>query len=60
MRALEHIEFSNHLADVLRANPTLFDELKNKRTNLGVTLWDCLKVGFEIKGLRKFGFAKSA
>jgi creatine kinase len=46
-------DLSNHtsfLADVLKANPTAYKDLKDKKTKLGVTLGHCIKTGIDNPG----------
>ena len=38
------------MADVLKKNPSIYDALKGKRTDLGVTLAQCIKAGMDNKG----------
>jgi creatine kinase len=38
------------MAEVLRANPTIYDSLKTKKTKKGVTLASCIKTGMDNKG----------
>ena len=41
---------SSYLADVLRANPALYDQLKGLTTSLGVNLGACIKTGIDNPG----------
>merc|ERR1719409_1545161 len=41
---------NNIMAEVLRGNPTIYDNLKNKKTKKGVTLAACIKTGMDNKG----------
>jgi len=41
---------SSHMADVLNANPEIYDNLKNKVTSSGVTLAQVIKTGVDNKG----------
>jgi len=41
---------NNHMAEVLRDNPELWDKLKDKKTELGVTLAKCIKTGMDNLG----------
>lgn len=43
-------QHNNIMAEVLRAQPHLYDKLKNKTTSLGVTLAKCIKTGMDNKG----------
>merc|ERR1711937_609120 len=46
-------DLSNHssfFADVMKANPGLYDKLKTKNTKLGVTFGHCIKTGVDNKG----------
>jgi len=46
-------DLSNHnsfFAETMRANPGLWDKLKNKQTALGVKLSHCIKTGIDNKG----------
>merc|ERR1712233_280415 len=46
-------DLSNHnsfFADAMRANPGLWDKLKDKETKLGVKLGHCIKTGVDNKG----------
>merc|ERR1712055_1043573 len=46
-------DLSNHssfFADVMKANPGLYDKLKTKNTKLGVTFGHCIKTGIDNKG----------
>jgi len=46
-------DLSNHnsfFAETMRANPGLWDKLKNKETKLGVKLGHCIKTGVDNKG----------
>merc|ERR1719399_2238743 len=38
------------MADVLKKNPKIYDNLKNKKTKKGVTLAACIKTGMDNKG----------
>jgi len=38
------------MADAMRANPKLWEQLKNKETSLGVKLAHCIKTGIDNKG----------
>lgn len=41
---------NSYFADVLKANPGLYKELKDKKTKLGVTLGHCIKTGIDNPG----------
>ena len=41
---------NSFFADAMRANPGLYDQLKDKKTKLGVTLGHCIKTGVDNKG----------
>merc|ERR1719305_1455749 len=41
---------NNIMAEVLRSKPSIYDNLKNKKTSLGVTLAACIKTGMDNKG----------
>eukprot|EP01084_Bolivina_argentea_P071525 130011_1 len=41
---------SNFMAEFLRANPEVYDQLKDKKTASGVTLADCMKTGVDNPG----------
>merc|ERR1719428_844984 len=41
---------NNIMAEVLRGNPKIYDNLKNKKTKKGVTLAACIKTGMDNKG----------
>jgi len=41
---------NNLMTDALKANPDLWDELKNKKTSMGVNLGHCIKTGIDNKG----------
>merc|ERR1711887_273954 len=41
---------SSFFADVMKANPGLYDKLKSKHTKLGVTFGHCIKTGVDNKG----------
>jgi len=41
---------NNYLADVFKAKPALYAQLKDKRTKLGVNLGQCIKTGVDNKG----------
>jgi len=41
---------TNHMAEVLRSNPKIYDDLKDKKTSLGVTLAKCIKTGVDNPG----------
>merc|ERR1712072_697593 len=46
-------DLSNHnniMAETLRANPGIYDRLKNKKTSLGVTFAKCIKTGVDNPG----------
>merc|ERR1712072_1070172 len=46
-------DLSNHnniMAECLRANPGIYDRLKDKKTSLGVTFAKCIKTGMDNKG----------
>jgi len=43
-------DHSNFLTDVLKKNPELYKQLKDKKTKLGVTLGHCIKTGIDNKG----------
>merc|ERR1719403_269479 len=46
-------DLSNHnnfMADVLNAQPEIYDKLKNRKTKSGVTLADCIKTGVDNPG----------
>jgi creatine kinase len=46
-------DLSSHnsiMAEVLRTNPKIYDNLKNKQTKKGVTLSACIKTGMDNKG----------
>merc|ERR1719191_1904241 len=44
------------MAEVLRASPQIYDNLKNKKTKKGVTLAACIKTGIDNKG---YGMVKT-
>jgi len=41
---------TNYMADVLNANPEIWDKLKYRKTKSGVTLADCVKTGVDNPG----------
>jgi len=41
---------NNFMTDALKANPSLYDDLKDKKTALGVTLGHCIKTGIDNPG----------
>merc|ERR1719321_2503462 len=41
---------NNIMADVLKKNPKIYDDLKTKETSSGVTLAQCIKTGMDNKG----------
>jgi len=41
---------NNFMAEFLRANPGVYDDLKGKKTDLGVTLAQCMKTGVDNPG----------
>merc|ERR1712131_573458 len=41
---------TNFLTDVLKAKPELYEQLKDKKTKLGVTLGHCIKTGIDNPG----------
>ncbi|CAG5089701.1 Oidioi.mRNA.OKI2018_I69.PAR.g12314.t1.cds [Oikopleura dioica] len=43
-------EHNNIFAEAMRANPGMYDELKNKTTKLGVNIGHCIKTGIDNKG----------
>jgi len=43
-------QHNSFFADTMRANPKLWDQLKNKETSLGVKLAHCIKTGIDNKG----------
>ncbi|CAG5105426.1 Oidioi.mRNA.OKI2018_I69.chr1.g2119.t1.cds [Oikopleura dioica] len=43
-------EHNNFLTDVLKKQPELYKNLKDKKTKLGVTLGHCIKTGIDNKG----------
>jgi len=43
-------EHANFMTDALKANPDLYDQLKDKKTSLDVTLGHCIKTGIDNKG----------
>jgi len=43
-------EHQSFMTDALKANPDLWDQLKDKKTSNGVTLADCIKCGIDNKG----------
>jgi len=43
-------QHNNIMADVLKANPGMYDELKNRKTASGVGLAKCIKTGMDNKG----------
>lgn len=43
-------DHNNFLTDVLKKNPELYKQLKDKKTKLGVTLGQCIKTGIDNKG----------
>jgi creatine kinase len=43
-------EHNNFMTDALKADPTLYDQLKDKKTALGVTLGHCIKTGIDNPG----------
>merc|ERR1719313_2800142 len=43
-------EHNSIMADVLKSNPSIYDALKNKKTEMGVTLAQCIKAGIDNKG----------
>ena len=43
-------DHSNFMTDALKANPELYEQLKDKKTELGVTLGHCIKTGIDNKG----------
>jgi creatine kinase len=52
-------DHSNFLTDVLKKNPELYKQLKDKKTKLGVTLGHCIKTGIDNKGSSLFARVKS-
>jgi len=43
-------DHNNYLTDVLKADPTIYDRLKDKKTSMGVNLGHCIKTGIDNKG----------
>ena len=46
-------DLSNHnsfFSEAIKANPSLYEELKSKKTELGVTLGHCIKTGVDNPG----------
>ncbi|CBY41252.1 unnamed protein product [Oikopleura dioica] len=43
-------EHNNIFAEAMRANPGIYEELKNKTTKLGVNIGHCIKTGIDNKG----------
>ena len=43
-------QHNNIMAEVLRENPHIYDNLKHKKTGSGVTLAKCIKTGVDNKG----------
>jgi len=43
-------DHANFMTDALKADPSLYDSLKDKKTALGVTLGHCIKTGIDNKG----------
>jgi len=43
-------DHNNHMAEVLREHPDLYDKLKDKKTSMGVGLAKCIKTGMDNKG----------
>jgi len=43
-------EHNNIFAEAMRANPGMYEELKNKTTKLGVNIGHCIKTGIDNKG----------
>jgi len=43
-------EHANFMTDALKANPGLYESLRDKKTSLGVTLGHCIKTGIDNKG----------
>merc|ERR1719375_2114893 len=43
-------EHNNIMAEVLKQNPKIYDNLKTKATSAGVTLAQCIKTGMDNKG----------
>merc|ERR1711957_834121 len=43
-------EHANFMTDALKANPGLYEQLKDKKTALDVTLGHCIKTGIDNKG----------
>jgi len=41
---------SSFMAEALKANPSIYDKLKNKKTKSGVTLGQCIKTGVDNPG----------
>lgn len=41
---------SNYMSEILRANPGIYDKLKDKKTSSGVTLAKCIKTGMDNPG----------
>ena len=49
----DELDLENHnsyFADVIKANPELYKNLKDKKTSSGVTLANCIKTGVDNKG----------
>ena len=43
-------EHNSFFAEAIKANPALYDDLKDKKTSLGVTLGHCIKTGIDNPG----------
>jgi len=43
-------EHNNFMTDALKADPELYNKLKDKKTAMGVTLGHCIKTGIDNKG----------
>jgi creatine kinase len=43
-------EHNNFMTDVLKADPSLYNKLKDKKTAMGVTLGHCIKTGIDNRG----------
>ena len=50
---------TNFLTDVLKAKPELYEQLKDKKTKLGVTLGHCIKTGIDNPGKTLIIFSRT-
>ena len=50
---------TNFLTDVLKEKPELYEQLKDKKTKLGVTLGHCIKTGIDNPGKTLIFFSRT-